>query len=93
MNIISQAEKYVYISTPYFVVDDEMLKTITNASKSGVDVRIVVPHIPDKKIVNQVTKSFYLRLIEAGVNLTAINTTKSSIEDYYLRVIGGAQNA
>ncbi|MBE6674185.1 MAG: cardiolipin synthase [Ruminococcaceae bacterium] len=69
MNIISQAQKYVYISTPYFVVDDEMLKVITNAAKSGVDVRIVVPHIPDKKIVNQATKSYYTRLIKAGVKV------------------------
>ena len=69
MNIISQAQRYVYISTPYFVVDDEMLKVITNAAKSGVDVRIVLPHIPDKKIVNQATKSYYTRLIKAGVKV------------------------
>ncbi len=69
MNMINRAERYVYISTPYFVVDDEMLTSIVNASKSGVDIRIVVPHIPDKILVNQVTKSYYERLVSAGVRV------------------------
>lgn len=92
MNIISQAEKYVYISTPYFVVDDEMLKTITNASKSGVDVRIVVPHIPDKKIVNQATKSYYAQLIEAGVKVYeykhGFNHSKIVVSDDKIATVG-----
>jgi cardiolipin synthase len=92
MNIISQAEKYVYISTPYFVVDDEMLKTITNASKSGVDVRIVVPHIPDKKIVNQATKSYYAQLIESGVKIYkykhGFNHSKIVVSDDRIATVG-----
>ncbi|MBQ7353095.1 MAG: cardiolipin synthase [Clostridia bacterium] len=92
MNIISTAKRYVYISTPYFVVDDEMLRTITNASKRGIDVRIIVPHIPDKKIVNQVTKSFYLRLIEAGVKIyeykKGFNHSKIVVADDEIATIG-----
>ena len=69
MNMISRAKKYVYITTPYLIVDNEMLTTICNVAKSGVDVRIIVPGIPDKKIVNELTKSYYRLLIESGVHI------------------------
>ena len=92
MNIISNAKRYVYISTPYFVVDDEMLRTIINASKRGIDIRIIVPRIPDKKIVNQVTKSFYLRLFEAGVRIyeyeKGFNHSKLVIADDEIATVG-----
>ena len=92
MNMISQAQKYVYISTPYFVVDDEMLKTITNAAKSGVDVRIVLPHIPDKKMVNQATKSYYTRLIKSGVKVyeykRGFNHSKIVVSDDKIATVG-----
>ena len=92
MNIISQAQKYVYISTPYFVVDDTMLKTITNAAKSGVDVRIAVPHIPDKKVVNQATKSYYAQLIRAGVKVyeyvKGFNHSKIVVSDDKVATVG-----
>lgn len=92
MNIITQAQKYVYISTPYFVVDDEMLTAITNAAKSGVDVRIIVPHIPDKKIVNQATKSYYTRLISAGVKVyeyeKGFNHSKIVVSDDKIATVG-----
>ena len=91
-NIISQAQKYVYISTPYFVVDDSMLKIITNAAKSGVDVRIAVPHIPDKKIVNQATKSYYAQLIRAGVKVYeykhGFNHSKIVVSDDKIATVG-----
>ncbi|MBQ4585587.1 MAG: cardiolipin synthase [Clostridia bacterium] len=92
INMISSAKKSVYISTPYFVVDDEVLRTITNASKRGVDIRIVVPGIPDKKIVNQVTKSNYKRLIEAGVKVyeykKGFNHSKIVVVDEDFATIG-----
>lgn len=92
MNIISKAKKYVYISTPYFVVDDEMLSTITNAAKCGVDVRIILPHIPDKKTVNQVTKSYYTRLVEAGVKVyeykRGFNHSKIVVADDMVATVG-----
>ena len=92
LNLISRAEKYVYISTPYFVVDDEMLTAITNAAKSGVDVRIVVPHIPDKVLVNQVTKSFYERLLDAGVRVyeykKGFNHSKLTVADDRVATVG-----
>lgn len=69
MNMISRAKNFVYITTPYLIVDNEMLTTICNVAKSGVDVRIIVPGIPDKKIVNELTKSYYKPLIESGVHI------------------------
>lgn len=69
MNIISKAKKYVYIFTPYLIVDNEMLTTLCNAAKCGVDVRIVTPGIPDKKLVYLLTQADYRRLIENGVRI------------------------
>ncbi len=69
LNIINTAKDYVYIFTPYLIIDYEMVTAITLAAKRGVDVRIVTPGIPDKKIVNAVTKSYYSLLIKAGVRI------------------------
>ena len=51
LNIINHAERYVYIFTPYLIIDNEMLVSLCNAAKRGVDVRIVTPGIPDKKMI------------------------------------------
>jgi cardiolipin synthase len=63
------AKKYVYITTPYLIVDHNMLTSLKNAAYRGVDVRIVVPHIPDKKVIFEMTKSNYKPLLEAGVKI------------------------
>ena len=67
--MLNSAKKYVYITTPYLIIDNELCVTIENTALRGVDVRIVVPHIPDKKIVFNMTKSFYKRLMDAGVKI------------------------
>ena len=69
MQMISTARQYVYITTPYLVLDNEMLTALSVAAKSGVDVRILMPGIPDKKLVYMVTRSFYPQLYRAGVRL------------------------
>ena len=69
LNIINQAKKYVYIFTPYLIIDSEMISAITLASKRGVDVRIVTPGIPDKKIVFTLTRSYYKMLQKDGVKI------------------------
>ena len=69
MQLISTARRYVYITTPYLVLDNEMLTALSVAAKSGVDVRIIMPGIPDKKLVYMVTRSFYPQLFRAGVRL------------------------
>lgn len=67
LHIINQAKRYVHIFTPYLIIDEEMMKALCLAAKSGVDVRIVTPGIPDKKLVFCLTRSYYEQLIEAGV--------------------------
>ena len=67
MNIINSAQKYAYIFTPYLIIDHEMLVSLQNAAKRGVDVRIVTPGIPDKKFVYLLTQADYGVLIESGV--------------------------
>lgn len=69
MNIINHAKEYVYISTPYLIPDHEMITSLCYAAKSGVDVRIVVPGIPDKWYVKLIGESFYKPLIANGVKV------------------------
>lgn len=69
LNIINQARRYLYICTPYLVIDNETLTALTLAAKRGVDVRIITPGIPDKKIVYQLTRSYYPQLIRHGVKI------------------------
>jgi cardiolipin synthase len=69
LNIISAAQKYVYITTPYLICDQQMLSALRAAAKKGVDVRLITPHIPDKKAVFLMTRSNYLPLVQAGVRI------------------------
>lgn len=69
INIIQGAKDYVYIFTPYLIIDNEMMTVLCLAAKKGVDVRIVTPGIPDKKMVYLVTESYYRQLVEAGVQI------------------------
>lgn len=69
LNMISKAEKYIYITTPYLILDTATNTALCNAAKSGVDVRIITPHIPDKKSVFHVTRAHYPPLLEAGVKI------------------------
>ena len=68
-NIINKATDYIYITTPYLVIDNELETALKVAAKSGIDVRIIVPGIPDKKMVNELTKAYYNSLIEAGIKI------------------------
>ena len=69
INLLNDATDYVYITTPYLVLDQELENALTNAAKRGVDVRIITPHIPDKRYVYAVTRSNYLPLLKAGVSI------------------------
>lgn len=69
LNIINQASDYVYITTPYLIIDYDLTEALRNAASRGVDIRIVTPGIADKKIVKVLTKSAYPYLIEAGVKI------------------------
>ena len=69
LNMIAKAKKYIYITTPYLIIDVATNTALCNAAKSGVDVRIITPHIPDKQYVFQVTRAHYPPLLEAGVKI------------------------
>lgn len=69
LNLINYATDRIYITTPYLIISDEMTRTLTLAAKRGVDVRIITPGIPDKKIVYKMTRSYYAGLAEAGVRI------------------------
>jgi cardiolipin synthase len=69
LNIINQAKKYVYIFSPYLIIDTDMVNSLCLAAKRGIDVRIVIPGIPDKKIVYTVSESYILPLVKAGVKV------------------------
>ena len=69
INMISRAQRYVYICTPYLVVDNEIMNALASAAKCGVDVRIICPHVPDKWYVHLVTRSYYAPLLRAGVRI------------------------
>lgn len=69
LSILARAKKYVYIMTPYLVLGSEMRNALRNAAMHGVDVRIITPHIPDKKTVFGLTRSNYRELLVAGVRI------------------------
>ena len=69
INMLNHATDYVYITTPYLITDKELMSTIENTALRGVKVKIIVPHIPDKKMVFAMTKSNYRILIKSGVEI------------------------
>ena len=68
-NMLNGATRYMWMSTPYLVIDNDLCQSIENAALRSVDIRIIVPHIPDKKLVFSMTRSFYHRLMAAGVRI------------------------
>ena len=69
MGILNQANQYCYIYTPYLIIDTELINALILAAKHGVDVRIMTPGIPDKRLVWYITRSYYRTLIEGGVRI------------------------
>lgn len=69
LNIINQARTYCYIITPYLIIDNIISNALILAAERGVDVRIITPGIPDKRIVWRITRSYYPGLIAGGVKI------------------------
>ena len=69
INILNDATDFVYITTPYLIMDPELTNSIVSAAKRGVSVKIITPHIPDKWYVHLITQSHYLPLTKAGVEI------------------------
>lgn len=68
-NMLASATRYAWMTSPYLIIDNDLCTDLENAALRGVDVRIIVPHIPDKKLVFNMTQSFYHRLMAAGVKI------------------------
>jgi cardiolipin synthase len=92
LQIINTAQKYVYINTPYLILDDSFRLALTLSAKTGVDVRIITPHRPDKKTVHLLTRSYYRYLIEAGVRIfeysRGFNHSKTFVSDDTIATVG-----
>ena len=69
LNIINQAKDYIYIMTPYLIIDTDMTNALCLAAKRGVDVRVIIPGIPDKKIVYTLSESYVEPLMKGGVKV------------------------
>ena len=69
LDLLNRAKDYVYIMTPYLIPDNELLTALQFAAKRGVDVRLILPGIPDKKTVYALSRSYYRQLLEAGVKI------------------------
>lgn len=69
INILNQARDYVYIFTPYLIIDSDMMNALILAAERGVDVRIITPGVPDKKLIYAITRSYYRNLLRGGVRI------------------------
>lgn len=92
LNIINDAKDYVYITTPYLIIDNEMQTSLILAAKSGIDVRIITPHIPDKWFVHEVTRAHYKKLTKHGVRIYEYTPgfihAKNFVSDDSVAVVG-----
>ena len=68
-DLLNSANEYVYIMTPYLIIDSEMINTLIHTAKKGVDVRIIMPGIADKQIVHDMGRTYYAQLIQGGVKI------------------------
>ena len=69
ISMAESAQKYAWFITPYLIITDEMNHAFSLAARRGVDIRIITPGIPDKKIVYSVTRSYYNGLARSGVRI------------------------
>ena len=92
IQIINKAKRYVYINTPYLVIDDSLLSVLCLAAKSGIDIRIITPRRWDKWIVEITSRSYYRQLIAAGVKVyeytSGFNHGKTFVCDDVIATVG-----
>lgn len=92
LNMINNARDYIYINTPYLILNDAVSRALKLAAGNGVDVRILTPHIPDKQIVFQCTQKNYYELLKAGVKIyeftPGFNHSKAIVADDKYGLVG-----
>ncbi len=69
MDILNESRHYVHIMTPYLILDSDMITSLTFAAKRGIEVIIIMPHIPDKVYAYLLARSYYEELLHAGVKI------------------------
>ncbi|WP_243310722.1 cardiolipin synthase [Fundidesulfovibrio agrisoli] len=94
ISAIAHASNSIYITTPYFVIDKQMLQALTEAASRGVDVKILLPHISDSKMTYYASRHYYQRLLEAGVQLferrDRMLHAKTAVFDNVLSTVGSS---
>jgi cardiolipin synthase len=94
LQTIYKAKKYLYIETPYLIVDNNMASALIMAAKSGVDVRIITPFRWDKRLVHFLTRSYYREFIRAGIKIYEYSPgfihSKAVVCDDEIAIIGTA---
>lgn len=89
---LDNASEYAYIMTPYLVIDDEMYESMKYAAQRGVDVKIILPHIPDKKYAFWLARTYYRELLNAGIEIYEYTPgfvhAKMSISDGRRAIVG-----
>ncbi len=92
IDLFYQAKDYIWFYTPYLIPGSALLDAIINAAKRGVDIRIIIPGVPDKKMVFYMTKSYYEQLMNVGVKIYEYTPgflhAKGCVMDDYLAVVG-----
>ncbi|MFA5658446.1 MAG: cardiolipin synthase, partial [Oscillospiraceae bacterium] len=92
MNMINNAKKYIYITTPYLILDNEMLTALRLAVECGVKIHIITPHIPDKSYVHSVSRANYLPLLKSGIRIYEYTPgfihSKTIVCDEELAIVG-----
>ena len=90
--MLNAANEYVYITTPYLIPDGAVKEALILASKNGVDVRIITPHIPDKVLVHATTRANYRELIKHGIRiyefLPGFIHAKNAVSDDTTAIVG-----
>lgn len=94
LNLINHAHHYIYIDSPYLIPTDGVLQALMRAAKNGVDVRILTPGIPDKKLIFEITRGNYHQLLDAGVKIyeytPGFNHAKNFVMDDKMAIVGSA---
>ena len=92
LDLLYRSEKYVHIMTPYLVIDNELQVALSTAAKRGVEVIIILPHIPDKKYAFYIARTYYPQLLEAGVKIYEYSPgfmhAKVFVSDHEKAVVG-----
>lgn len=92
LNLINQAQFYLYITTPYLIIDYDLTTALQNAATRGVDVRIVTPRIPDKELVQLLTRTSYSALMKHGVRIFEYTPgfihAKTALSDDQYAIVG-----